>query len=218
MTSYTITITPDDDSATTTTLRLDTADGGVKLTDLHLHAGNGLSTGVLPAIDYGLLLRAITPTTPTPILTAPPTVHEIGATPASNTETVAVQQPDTPQSQTRAGRATARRAPNKATPAATEPVTKPRTRRGSTTGKKSAPSGASAGRAKKTAKPAPAKKATRAATASGRAYRRMPHDFATVYQQTGSAAAAADHYGVPRHTAHGWIRRLREQSAATTAR
>jgi transposase len=42
----------------------------------------------------------------------------------------------------------------------------------------------------------------------------MPDDFATVYAQAGSAAAVADHYSVPRHTAHGWIRRLRDQSTA----
>ena len=71
MTSYTITITPDDNSATTTTLRLDTSGGDVALTDLHLHAGNILSQGSVPAIDYGLLLQAITPSTPTPVLTAP---------------------------------------------------------------------------------------------------------------------------------------------------
>src|SRR5437763_302641 len=57
VTTYTITITADDDSAATTRLRLDTcADQGI-LTDLHLHDTQGLSAGQLPAIDYGLLLR-----------------------------------------------------------------------------------------------------------------------------------------------------------------
>jgi hypothetical protein len=41
----------------------------------------------------------------------------------------------------------------------------------------------------------------------------MP-DFATVYQQAGSAFA--DHYKVPWHTTHGWIRRLRSQAAITS--
>jgi hypothetical protein len=228
VTSYTITITPDDSSATTTTLRLDTSDSEVKLTDLHLHAGNGLATGALPAIDYGLLLRAITPATPNPVLTAPTPAREIGATPAPHAEPVAAQQPDAPSKQRTAGRTTARRTSkattarrtSKATPAVAEPATKPGTRRAGTAGKKSTPSGASAGRTKKTAKAArvaPAKKGTRAAAANGRAYRRMPDDFATVYQQAGTAAAVADHYDVPRHTAHGWIRRLREQGATTTA-
>jgi hypothetical protein len=35
-----------------------------------------------------------------------------------------------------------------------------------------------------------------------------------VYQQAGSVVA--DHYKVPRHTAHGWIRRLRSQAAITS--
>ncbi|GAA5197257.1 hypothetical protein GCM10023322_68100 [Rugosimonospora acidiphila] len=73
--------------------------------------------------------------------------------------------------------------------------------------------------AKKTAKAAPAKKATTTQSAAERAYRRMPDDFATVFEQAGSAAGVADHYGVPRHTAHGWIRRLGKQdSTATTTR
>lgn len=71
MTSYTITITPDDDSATTTTLRLDTTGNQTVLTDLHLHAGKGLSSGHIPALDYGLLLRAIAPANPTPLVSSP---------------------------------------------------------------------------------------------------------------------------------------------------
>ena len=42
-----------------------------------------------------------------------------------------------------------------------------------------------------------------------RAYRRMPEDFRTVYEQTTSPSALAEHYGVPRHTAQGWIRRIK---------
>src|SRR4051794_31236848 len=69
--TYTITIAVDDVSATTPTLRLDMSGGEVLLTDLHLHAGKGLSTGQIPAIDYGLLLRAIASATPTPLTTSP---------------------------------------------------------------------------------------------------------------------------------------------------
>ncbi|MFI5891938.1 hypothetical protein ACIA5D_17695 [Actinoplanes sp. NPDC051513] len=70
-------------------------------------------------------------------------------------------------------------------------------------------------------KAAPAKAARKKATAtedSGteRVYRRMPADFAAVYRQAGSAAAVADHYGVPRYTAHGWISRFKKQDPATT--
>ena len=53
---------------------------------------------------------------------------------------------------------------------------------------------------------------------TGRAYRRMPDDFAAVYQQAGSAGAVAEHYQVPRHTANGWIRRLRQQGIIPAVR
>jgi transposase len=46
----------------------------------------------------------------------------------------------------------------------------------------------------------------------------MPDDFAAVYRQAGGAAAVAEHYQVPRHTANGWIRRLREQGIIPTGR
>jgi transposase len=42
----------------------------------------------------------------------------------------------------------------------------------------------------------------------------MPDDFAAVYRQAGTASAIADHYGVPRHTAQGWIGRHKKQNAA----
>jgi hypothetical protein len=48
----------------------------------------------------------------------------------------------------------------------------------------------------------------------GRVYRRMPDDLAAVYQRAGTSAAVAEHYAVPRHTAQGWIRRLRTSTAA----
>jgi transposase len=53
---------------------------------------------------------------------------------------------------------------------------------------------------------------------TGRAYRRMPDDFAAVYQHAGSASAVAAHYQVPRHTGNGWIRRLRKQGIIPTGR
>jgi hypothetical protein len=258
VTTYTITITPDDSSAMTTTLRLDTAGGDVTLTDLHLHKGSGLSTGELPAIDYGMLLQAVTPSSPTPIL--PAAAQEIEAAPAPqpavieaapvpaprqraarptrsarSTRSAAAQAPAaepapvvaatepaaTPRAarSTRSTRGTGRRAATKtAAPAETE-ATAPKSRaRRTAPAKTTAQSGADATKAKKTAKSAPAKKATRATSAGERAYRRMPDDFSVVFQQAGNAAAVADHYSVPRHTAHGWIRRLREQDTTTTNR
>ncbi|MEU4221649.1 helix-turn-helix domain-containing protein [Actinoplanes sp. NPDC026623] len=50
--------------------------------------------------------------------------------------------------------------------------------------------------------------------ANGRAYRRMPEDFAAVLRQAGTSTAIADHYGVPRHTAQGWIRRQKQTDGA----
>jgi hypothetical protein len=42
----------------------------------------------------------------------------------------------------------------------------------------------------------------------------MPDDFAAVYAQAGTTAAIADHYGVPRYTAQGWVGRHKKQDAA----
>src|SRR5438046_2264973 len=72
VTTYTITITADDEAAATTRLRLEASGDQVILTDVHLHDGTGLSTGQLPAADSGLLPRAITPPTPPPLSSAPP--------------------------------------------------------------------------------------------------------------------------------------------------
>jgi hypothetical protein len=241
--SYTITITADE-SATTTTLRLDMSGSDVRLTDLHLHAGGGLSAGQLPAIDYGLLLRAITSMAPTPITSVPsaPAVEaytsevytESVAEPESEPVAVAGGTAQLPASSaTRRPRKAApaavrptrtrRRAPGKSTPAPAEPATSSRTRRAAANkttppaAKKTARTARKPVEATSAKKTTPAKKTTAAkkttrAAAGRRAYRRMPDDFATVYGQAGSAAAIADHYQVPRHTANGWIRRLRDQA------
>lgn len=163
MASYTITITPEDGDGTTTTLRLDVTRGAATLTDVHLHAGAGLSAGQLPQIDYAMLLRAVG--------------QETGA-----------------PAKTRAARKAAGRGRQSAT----------RTRR--TAKAPAAP--AKTARAK-----VAAKKTVRTAGTEARAYRRMPDDMATVYQRMGGATAVAEHYGVPRHTVQGWLRRLRSQGA-----
>jgi hypothetical protein len=228
---YTITITADDDRAATTTLRLDTSGNEVRLTDLHLHARNGLSTGRLPAIDYGLLLQAVAPATPTPITVVP-------AIPAGEVDAAPVTRPEpepaagrgkarqTVSAATKRSRAaapsaprsgrTGRRAASTAKPAPAEPTKTTRSRRVAANKTAAAPN-KTVRSAKKAAEAAPAKKATRAAAGSGgRVYRRMPDDFAAVYQQTGGAAAIAEHYDVPRHTANGWIRRLRDQATSAS--
>jgi hypothetical protein len=71
---------------------------------------------------------------------------------------------------------------------------------------------------RKAAKKAAVKKATRARKAASgerevRAYRRMPDpdEVLAAYARTGSITGLAQYYGVPRHTANGWARRLRQQ-------
>jgi hypothetical protein len=62
--------------------------------------------------------------------------------------------------------------------------------------------------------------ASRGESADGRrAYRRMPEgsEVAELYRTAGTATAVAEHYGVPRHTASGWVRRLRSQGLLESA-
>jgi hypothetical protein len=47
-----------------------------------------------------------------------------------------------------------------------------------------------------------------------RAYRRLPEDLAETFARLGSVTKVAAHYGVPRHTAQGWINRLRSKAGA----
>jgi hypothetical protein len=71
----------------------------------------------------------------------------------------------------------------------------------------------SAGEAKGVAarRRARAGRAEAATPSTGRVYRRMPDDLADVYAQTRSVTAVARHYDVPRHTAQGWMNRLRSR-------
>jgi hypothetical protein len=98
---------------------------------------------------------------------------------------------------------------------------------GGSTGGSSAPAAAPARRGRPPASkragrkaPTPTKATRRSRAASsvvedtertGRAYRRMPEpaEVVAAYQESGGTTALARHYGVPRHTATGWIRRLR---------
>ncbi len=186
MTTYTITITADDDSAATTRLRLDTSGDQVILTDLHLHDGNGLSTGQLPAIDYGLLLAAITTSTPTPLSGRTPHARGRDTTPAPTAVTAS----------TPARRRARTAAPAAAAAATPQPAVGGRRRAGAGN-KAAAAANKSVPRARKTTTKAKTAKADR---------------------QAGSASAAAEHYQVPRHTANGWIRRLREQGIIPAGR
>src|SRR4051794_31078356 len=53
MDSYTITITPNDDSGNSTTLTVDTAAGQARITSVHMHAPDGLTGGQMPSVDVG---------------------------------------------------------------------------------------------------------------------------------------------------------------------
>jgi hypothetical protein len=46
-----------------------------------------------------------------------------------------------------------------------------------------------------------------------RTYRRMPDSAEVwkIYEQVGTIAGVAKHFGIPRHTAQGWMTRLRKQ-------
>jgi hypothetical protein len=217
VTTYTITITADDDSAATTRLRLETSGDQVVLTDLHLHDGNGLSTGQLPTIDFGLLLRAITTTTPTPRSDPTPPLRSRDPSPAP---TEAIQRTRTAV----ASKARPSGPRSAAATAAASPAAGGRPRAG-TANRAAAAANKRVPAARKTSTKARAATKTRAAKTSAatsgratRAYRRMPDDFAAVYNQTDSASAIAQHYQVPRHTANGWIRRLRQQHTSPVSR
>jgi hypothetical protein len=215
MDSYTITIAPNDDSGNSTTLVVDTSGDQIRITDVHLHAAGGLSNGTMPTVDFGLLLRAVgTASTgrprvepaPAPV---PPQVGTVESADRAETSAVTVEEPAPAEARSpRTRRATA-------APVADPKRSRPRRGRAANT---AAPEDAAAGtRRRRTAaaptKAAATKKAAKRATAQkpggGRAYRRMPEDLSAVYAQTSSPAAIADHYGVPRHTAQGWIRRIK---------
>jgi len=215
MNSYTITIAPNDDSGNSTTLIVDTSEDQPRITDVQLHATNGLTGGQMPTVDFALLLRAVASSgSPTAIETVP-------ATAPAQTD-VQAPTPDQPVA------AKARTAPSASKPRRTK-----RTATAATTPQPAAPPAARRAAAATTAAvkatKAPAKRTGRGSSAArtqkpanavaetatnGRAYRRMPEDFAAVYGQGSTAAAIAEHYGVPRHTAQGWIRRVKTTTAA----
>jgi hypothetical protein len=64
--------------------------------------------------------------------------------------------------------------------------------------------------------PSRARASKEAEVRTARAYRRMPEPDALkqVYAEIGSIAGVAKHYGVPTHTAQGWIGRLRRLGVA----
>jgi hypothetical protein len=222
--SYTITFTPDDVSNASAVVRVDLGAVGARITELTVRAGNGdgLVPGELPGFDLGRLLRAIAPAGPT----AP--AFELAAAPVASAATIGSLEPQpavaAPARSTAAKRtaargasergaakrATATRAAGKKTAAKQTPAKKTIGRATGTgrTARKAATAGSSRAATRTSAAAA---RTAQTAQGAGRAYRRAPEDIVTVFNQAPSATALARHYGVPRHTVQGWLRRLRAE-------
>ena len=116
MDSYTITIAPNDDSGAATRLVVETSGDQVRITDVHLHAPQGLSSGHIPNVNFDLLLQAVTGS-----ITAPTNPRDAAATalaasqdmsaPAleAGTATVPTKRPTEPTTSTGRARRTAPR-------------------------------------------------------------------------------------------------------------
>jgi hypothetical protein len=186
---YTITIAPnDDETGPLTTIRVDTGSGSTRITELTVRAveGAGLSPQQLPAVNLEQLIAALAPPAPAAIAARPhaePTASAAGAAPGTPAEPVA---PEPSAAHTRAGRSTRAKKAGRKAPAKKAPS---RTRQ------------------------AGAEKAAGQSATGRRAYRRMPEadDVLAAYREVGGTTALARHFGVPRHTATGWLRRLRSQ-------
>lgn len=189
MAGYTITITPNNDEAgPLTTIRVDTGSGSARITELTVRAveGAGLSPQELPAVNLEKLIAALAPSGPAAIAATPHPAEEPSA-PAGIPAPEAPEQPS--ESPTPSGRAS-------------------RQTRGRKAGRK-----APGKKAPSRTRQAGAEKSTGGQAAGRRAYRRMPEadDVLAAYREVGGTTALAKHFDVPRHTATGWLRRLRSQ-------
>lgn len=214
MDSYTVTITPNDDSGNRTTLTVDTSADQVRITDVHLHATGGLTGGQMPSIDFGLLLKALARPANSPAAIAAAPAEPAPAYPAAadvDEPAVAVTAPLAAETQ---------HADDEATPLPAPELARKRSNPRRATAARGA-KGKAAATEEKPARRKPARAHTKAITTGAittaskeRVYRRMPEDFGDVYRQASTAAAIVDHYGVPRHTAQGWIRRFKATDTA----
>ncbi|GIJ49063.1 hypothetical protein Val02_59490 [Virgisporangium aliadipatigenens] len=186
MSGYTLTITPHDDSSGAhTTIQVDTAGGTPRITELLIRpaAGQGLTPHQLPSIDLAGLMAALSPAAPA-VTAAADTVTPTEVLPprrARRPRAAAEPEAERP----RRGRRS--RAAEEATVVEAKPTPRRRGR----------------GRAKAAE---PVEEAR-----TSRAYRRMPDpdEVVAAWEQTGKVSALAEHFDVPRHTATGWLRRLR---------
>jgi hypothetical protein len=258
--SYTITITPDDTSNPSATLRINLGTTGARVTEMTVRAGDGdgFLPDELPGFDLSRLMRAITPaTTNAPIIEAPATAHtydepaaveavhivaEAAAPPARASAPAKASAPARKRAAAKKGAAaTKSAAAGTATPrknasrsvgtrasarkaAATAPAQAPTSRATKAAGRAATKTaGKAAAKSARTARSAAGngrRSATKAAgaTKAGRAYRRTPTDIVEVFNQAGSVTALANHYAVPRHTAQGWVRRLRQEGTLPASR
>ncbi|MER7894465.1 hypothetical protein ABTX15_32170 [Micromonospora sp. NPDC094482] len=222
MTSYTITIAPDDPSQATTTLTVELNGASARITELLVRAGDGdgLTPGQIPTVDLDLLLKAVTPTVDgqQAITMLPSPAADDATNPKDDERTV----PDTQPAQaadivTSVADEPATPIPAKsdttevAVPKQTSRAKAQATRATRTGGRKAAAVAKATNTTRKTKQTAKAEPST----GKGRSYRRSPSDLESVYQQAGGVAALADHYDVPRHTAQGWIRTLRRRQASS---
>src|SRR5690349_11438444 len=115
---YTITIAPSDDEAgPQTTIRVDTASGSARITELTVRAvdGSGLSAQQLPALNLEQLIAAVTPSAQAAIV-APPTDTPVPSAPGADTSMPVVSQeaPTPTERPARAKKAGRKAAPRKA--------------------------------------------------------------------------------------------------------
>lgn len=190
MDSYTITIAPNDDSGAATRLVVETSGDQVRITDVHLHAPQGLSSGYIPSLDVDLLLRAVTGTAGGAggqHVVAGPTQL---STPQHSTPAIEAAKATEPADQTAAPAAPSRRTRKAAARAQAAPLPRPgrpRTAKAASADEAVAPRRVARGAAKSTtraAKQAPAKAAKQA---TGKATTSTP---ASARKRTVARAAA----------------------------
>jgi outer membrane biosynthesis protein TonB len=210
--SYTITITPDDAANASATLHVNLGASGARITELTVRAGDGegFAPDELPGFELSRLIGAITPATVTrPVLEARTAAEPETTIPEAPIAEEPVEEPEPPADAQRPLKArrpakSARAAKSTRAPAEKTPAEKVNKR-------KAAAAKAAASKATGAARAAGRKAAKAGSEHAVRAYRRMPDDVVEVYRQAGGATAMANHYGVPTYTAQGWLRRLRQR-------
>lgn len=223
MAGYTITITPNDDEAgACTTIRVDTTSGSARITELTVRAAEGgaIFPQQLPALNLDQLIAALVPSTTAIAATSDPAERAGGS--AERADGSARQDESSGQAAAQADGSAAHTSAVDTDFAVAqvdvpEPVDPPQraARAGRTTDPKKATRTAPAKKASTRSRQTRADRAAAAAESVNgrRAYRRMPEpgEVLTRYREVGGTTALARHYGVPRHTATGWLRRLRSQ-------